>query len=158
MPLTRMTIARDNGIGPQLDDLLHTAAAELVPAGMNSEQGPLTPGSIVFMTADGDRAWLTVDVFVEIEAYDYEDRRDLGERAERIGEAFQLLFPHVTFAVWPKLVTAGWWRETPDPFFDGSMTMEAAISRAWTALRRVDVSNQFVCPNPPYAPAGSSRP
>lgn len=42
---------------------------------------------------------------------------------------FNTIFPDVTFAVFPKLVKAGWSSDTEDPEFDGEMSLEAAIAR-----------------------------
>lgn len=109
--------------------LLQYACEEIIPAGLTSEQGPLTPGSIEFIpttVAEG----LTINVVIDIEAYFYEDRAaDIEERAEAMKSAFNAIFPDVTFAVFPKLVTAGWSSDTEDPEFDGDMSIEVAIER-----------------------------
>ena len=71
MPLVRVT-ARYN-VSDKLEALGH-ALWEIVPAAMNSEQGKLTPGSICYISGLTDTDLLTVDVFIEVEAYHYEDR------------------------------------------------------------------------------------
>lgn len=110
----------------------NAACSEIIPAGMNSPMGPLTPGSVQIegrhkVPSKDD---FMVDVFVEIEAYDYEDRdANLDDRCNAIKEAFNTLFPDLTFAVWGKLVRAGWASDVSDPDFDGEMSMEAAVKR-----------------------------
>lgn len=132
MPLVRVHV--DGNEGDELVEKLFTACKEIVPAGMNSPQGPLTPGSIVFAPVFSDREALGTDVFVEIESFPYEDRENLDDRADTIKEAFNEIFPSLTFAVWPKLVRAGWSSDHSDPDFDGDMSMEAAVQRTLSAL------------------------
>ncbi len=119
------------------------ACREIVPAGFNSPMGQLTPGSIVFISNPTDPEGLTVDFFVEIEAFRYQDRENLDERAEAIKAALREVFPDVTFAVWAKLVTAGWASDSIDPEFDGDMSMEAAIKRAQHALGERDFKRMY---------------
>lgn len=136
MPLTRVIIAQDKMVergGESVTEMLFTACCEIIPAGISSAEAPLTPGSIVYLPGQGLRRHLTVDVFVEIEAYYTVDRfANLDERSATIGRALTDLFQPegLSFAVWPKLVIAGWWREQPDPAFQGDMSMPAAIERA----------------------------
>ena len=116
--------------------LLQHACEEIVPAGLNSKQGPLTPGSIEFIPMTVNDG-LNINVVIDIEAYFYEDRladlseryASIEERAEAMKNAFNAIFPDVTFAVFPKLVTAGWSSDTEDPEFDGDMSLDAAIER-----------------------------
>lgn len=116
--------------------LLQYACEEIVPAGLNSKQGPLTPGSIEFIPTVVESG-LNIGVVIDIEAYFYEDRlADLSERyatieerAEAMKNAFNEIFTDTTFAVFPKLVTAGWSSDTPDADFDGDMSMGAAVKR-----------------------------
>jgi len=109
--------------------LLQFACEEIIPAGLNSAQGPLTPGSIEFIpttVVDG----LGVHVVIDVEAYSYDDRTaDIEERAERIKQALSMMFPHCKFAVFLKLVVAGWSSDTEDPEFDGDMSIDAAMAR-----------------------------
>ena len=73
---------------------------------------------------------LNIDVVIDIEAYDYEDRAEnIEDRASFMKLGFNTIFPDVTFAVFPKLVKAGWSSDTEDPEFDGEMSLEAAIAR-----------------------------
>lgn len=131
MPLTR-TVAWQGGAS---DEELFIALREVVPAAFNSEEGPLTPGSIEFVPGRVEQSrFLTVACFIEVEALYYKDRENLDERAEAVRAAMKELFPWATFAVWPKLVTAGWASDSTDPEFDGDMSMEAAIDRAGDAL------------------------
>lgn len=112
-------------------DSLFLACRQVVPAGMNSAMGRLTPGSIEFDAAFAAKdEYLTVDVFVEVEAFPFEDRENLDERAERIQVALIGIFPGQTFAVWPKLVKAGWASDNTDSEFDGDLSMPAAKVRA----------------------------
>ncbi len=109
--------------------LLQNACEEIIPAGLNSELGPLTPGSIEFIPMVVAKG-LNINVVIDIEAYHYEDRAaNIEERAEAMKKAFNVLFPDVTFAVFPKLVKAGWSSDIEDPEFDGDMSIEAAIER-----------------------------
>lgn len=118
---------------------LYNACFEVVPAAFNSKQGPLTPGSIEFLARPlgvGDE--ISTSAFVEIEAYDFEDRRtNIDDRAALVKDALQLIFPGFSFAVWPKMVIAGWARDEEDPEFDGDMSMEAAIERAMAVINQV---------------------
>ncbi len=129
MPLVRATFQNSqlSTLGYEIGEALW----ELVPSAFNSVQGQLTPGSIVYISqVAGDGSQLTVDVFVEIEAYFYEDRaKNLDERCEKVGLTLEGFFPGFTFAVWGKLVTAGWCREAEDPSFDGDMSLPAAMER-----------------------------
>jgi hypothetical protein len=109
--------------------LLEHACKEIVPAGLNSKLGPLTPGSIEFISMTVESG-LGINVVIDIEAYDYEDRAvDIEKRAAAMKKAFKAIFPAFTFAVFPKLVKAGWSSDTDDPEFDGDMSIEAAIER-----------------------------
>jgi hypothetical protein len=133
MPLVRIYhVPRLRGVD------LYNACYEVVPAAFNSEQGPLTPGSIEFFARPlgaGDE--ISTSAFVEIEAYDYEDRRaNLDQRAVMVKDALQQLFPGCGFAVWSKLVIAGWARDNSDPGFDGDMSMEAAVERAFAVINQ----------------------
>lgn len=142
MPLVRAYIAVDKKgdeltVGLEEDEVaekLFVACSEVVPAGMNSPEGPLTPGSIEYFPHFSSSRGMGTSVFVEIEAFPYKDRENLDDRAETIKEALNEIFPGLTFAVWPKLVRAGWSSDHSDPDFDGDMSMEAAIQRALSAL------------------------
>jgi len=109
--------------------LLKNACAEIIPAGLNSAQGPLTPGSIEFIPATVEEG-LSVDVVISVEAYYFDDRAaDIEERAEVMKIAFNTIFPDVTFAVFPKLLKAGWSSDVADAEFDGDMSMKKAVKR-----------------------------
>lgn len=126
MPLVRVTTTLDL---PKLA----AACSEIVPAAFNSPQGRLSPGSIEFLglITDKDCDVMSVDTFVEIEAFDYPDRAtNLDERCSAVRQALKELFPNHTFAVWGKLVKAGWSSDSSDPEFTGDMSMEAALERA----------------------------
>ena len=117
-------------------DELFVACREIVPAGFNSKMGPLTPGSIEFCADPvSNPSHITVVAFLYIEAFDYKDRRDLDYRAAMIRTALRECFGSRTFAIWAKLVTAGWSSDSTDPDFDGDMSMDAAIARAKQAIR-----------------------
>ncbi len=114
---------------------LFLACRHVVPAGYNSPKGRLTPGSIEFDARRvGHGNYLTVDVLLEAEAFPYKDRDNLDKRTKMIKAALKELFPGVTFAVWPKLVRAGWASDSSDPEFDGDLSMPAAIERARAAM------------------------
>ena len=132
MPLTRAIIRPSARIW---EHKLFLACREVVPSGFNSPEGKLTPGSLEFDAKRSNRdSYLTVDVFIEVEAFPYEDRENLDERAALIQIALGDIFPGITFAVWPKLVKAGWASDSIDPEFDGDMSMVAAIERARAAI------------------------
>jgi hypothetical protein len=135
MPLVRVS-RRSSGSAMSADsDSLFLACRQIVPAAMNSKEGRLTPGSIEFMVDWADTyLYLTVDIFIEIEAFHYDDRENLDERAESIRAALSDLFPGVTFGVWPKLVKAGYAADSKDPEFDGDLGMPAALERAKRAI------------------------
>lgn len=143
MPLVRIYVGNDikdgeldgvQNLDKLIGDLL-IASREIVPAGMNSKMGPLAPGSIEFLPHVVARKGMTVDVFVEIEAYKLKDRKNIDKRAKKIKCAFSQLFPDQTFAIWLKLVTAGWASDSTDAKFDGDMSMKAAVQRALMNLR-----------------------
>jgi hypothetical protein len=136
MPLVRATMRPNAGDRDLWSHLFH-ACRHIVPAALNSDEGRLTPGSIEFdprrVESEGI---LTVDVLIDIEAYHYRDRENLEERAENIKRALKVIFPDLTFAVWLKLVKAGWASDSVDPEFDGDMSMEAAIERVFETVPR----------------------
>lgn len=105
------------------------ALRELVPAAFNSALGPLTPGSIESrnkkQTPEDD---FNVDTFVKVEANDFSDR-DKDECSDALRAGLEEVFPGVSFGVCTELVKMGWSSETPDPEFDGDMSIEAAIAR-----------------------------
>jgi hypothetical protein len=130
-------------VGPRFDraDALKRACWQIVPAAYDTEQGPQNPGSIFFlhyaatyaddmMGPDG----MDIDVLLDIEAYDLPDRSDLEGRAARLKDALTELFPGYRFAVFSKVVKAGYASDVPDPPFDGDRSMEAAIQRAREAI------------------------
>lgn len=138
MPLVQV-FANPHTVGEDhVKDWFRLALWEIVPSALNSEQGPLTPGSIAYAAAWIENTkGLTVDAFIRVEAFYYDDRAaNLDVRAELIGQAMEELFSGKTFAVWPVLVTAGWYRKQPDPNFDGDMSMPAALNRARHNLGR----------------------
>ena len=130
MPLVRV---RYNQWFHEVDNLNY-ACREIVPAELCTEKGRLTPGSIEFFAEPQGRAdEMTTDVFVDIEACWYDDREPAEAHSTNIHAALKQLFPGITFAVWVKLVNAGWASDSDDPEFNGDMSMEAAIKRAhWT--------------------------
>ena len=133
MPLVRIYMRPGCEIS---DDHLELASEEIVPACYHTKRHPLTPGSIQFVKPVRDCSGLKDDVFVETVGFFYHDRAEIidEERAPLMGRAFEELFPGVTFAVWPTLVTAGYWADSVDPSFDGDMSMPAAIERARAAI------------------------
>lgn len=149
MPLVRAYIsanAMDNSRWGNIDTLiyqLHRACKEVVPAGINSREGPLTPGGIVFIPQIVPWYGMDVDVLLEIDAYAYKDRvKNRDTRARQIKDALYLLFgpPHemtrnaLRFAVMVKLTTFGWASDTQNPQFNGDMSMRAAIERAGKSM------------------------
>lgn len=138
MPLVRVYVGNDVDDGNFIDvdqleetaDDVFDACNEVVPAGVSSDMGPLAPGCIQYFPELTKRKGMTVDVFVEIEAYEHEDRMNVDERAEEIKKALSELFPRLTFAVWLKLVKAGYASDSTDPKFNGDMSMNAAVQRA----------------------------
>lgn len=114
---------------------LFLACRHVVPAGYNSPKGRLTPGSIEFdARRGGTDDYLTVDALIEIEAFHYDDREPADDRCETIKAALKELFPDITFAVWGKLVTAGWASDSSDLEFDGDLSMAAAVERVRATL------------------------
>ena len=120
-------------------DNLRIACSELVPAAFHCLEGQLSPGSIEFFALPSEsHDSMHCDVFVAVEAYHYEEREhDLDERTKRLHSLLKELFTDITFAVWPKLVTAGWASDVPDLDFDGDMSMGAAFGRAYFLLREI---------------------
>lgn len=136
MPLVRVWYNRDTF--HEVDNL-RIACMELVPAGLHTVQGQLTPGSIEFFTKvsePGDR--LTVDVFIDIEAMYYNDRDQAEARSEAIKNALNGLFPNITFAIWLKLVNAGWASDVHDPDSNvDDMSIKAAVERTRFLLTEI---------------------
>lgn len=130
---SKMSMACHNGAVRDI----RLACMEIVPSAFNSEEGPITPGSIEFIpSAVPAVGRITADVMLVIEAYDFADRKaNLDERCEQIKQALDKLFPDYSFAVWGKLVCAGWATSNADADFDGDMSMEAAIQRASRAIK-----------------------
>lgn len=149
MPMVRAYVHKDFK-GP-IEELWHLCE-EIIPAGMNSKEGPLTPGSIEFIHTVVDFG-LSVDVVIDIEAYYYADRAaNIEERAEDMKLYFNMLLPTVTFAVFPKLVTAGWASDSIDPTFDGDMSLKAAYVRARTEMTYRRATVPFGKPEEEYQP------
>jgi hypothetical protein len=130
-------------VGPRFDraDALKRACWQIVPAAYSTDQGPQKPGSIFFLhhaTTYGDDMMgedgMAIDVLLDVEAYDLPDRADTEARAAAIKDALTELFPGFTFAVFLKLVKAGYASDVADPEFDGDRSMSAAIERAREAL------------------------
>ena len=127
--------SRSSAFGWTPTQLLQYACEEIVPAGLNSKQGPLTPGSIEFIPMIVEHG-LTSEVVIDIEALDYEDRAEnIEDRAEAMKNALNAIFPDVWFTVFPKLVKAGWSSDIEDPEFVDDMSMENAIKRYWESAR-----------------------
>lgn len=144
MPLVRLYMRRAGDVN---EHDLEIACEEIVPAVYHTDKHPLTPGSIQFVPPVYGCSGLKDDVFIETEGFLYKDRVGLvtGDDAERprmMKAAFAALFPQLSFAVWPKLVKAGYAADSMDPEFAGDMSMEAAVHRAHiriTALNANDI-------------------
>lgn len=131
MPMVRAYVHEECIIS--IEELWHICE-QIIPAGMNSAEGPLTPGSIEFIATKVEFG-LGVDVVIDIEAYYYADRAaNIEERAQDMKNYFNMFFPDTMFAVFPKLVTAGWSSDSEDPAFDGDMSLAAAYARARTDM------------------------
>ena len=136
MPMVRAYVtsyftqkSRSSAFGWTPTQQLQYACEEIVPAGLNSEQGPLTPGSIQFIPMIVEHG-LTSEVVIDIEDLDYEDRAEnIEDRAEAMKNALNTIFPDVWFTVILKLVKAGWSSDTEDTKFNGGMSIEDAIER-----------------------------
>lgn len=126
MPLVKAYVSFKSKI-PELTLLRY--CKEIVPAGLNSTEGPLTPGSIIFIYQPVDYG-IETDAVIEIEAYDFEDRSvDREERANSIREALKKLMPDKKFAIWIRLTKAGYSSDVSDSDSKDDMSMEAAIKR-----------------------------
>ncbi|MCX6728988.1 MAG: hypothetical protein NTV39_04475 [Candidatus Saccharibacteria bacterium] len=143
MPFVQAFIACDAGTwrkpvfkGPKdLEDRLLIANNEIVPAALNSPMGPLTPESIEFVPIYVLRRGLNVDVVIKIEAGFYEDRNaNIAKRSKSIEASLRMLLPDTSFAVMTELKEFVWNSQTPDPSFDGDMSMQAAFQRAANQL------------------------
>jgi hypothetical protein len=124
------------GIGALPGKLL-VACDEVIPAALNSVEGPLTPGSIEFIPhLVYHKGLKEIDVLITVEAYDYADRvQNIESRAEAIRVSMEMLIPGKKFAVWISPCNAGWSSRTSDPDFVGDMSMRAAFERAaWKLL------------------------
>lgn len=116
---------------------LREACKQIVPAAFYSPMGKLAPGSIRFVSREFNLQddWIPEDVLIEIEAQWYSDRNvNLEVRVEHLIRALHELFPDATFALWPKLVTAGWATDVPDDEVEVDMSMPVAIARARDAI------------------------
>ena len=115
---------------------------EMVPAALNSEQGPLQPGSVRFihLVQDDDPS---ADVFIDIEAYDFPDRENKYERAGWIKQAFVMFLEDQKRPIFTnywkvdvcvKLVSAGFASNVEkivsEEFFD--MSINAAMKRIYS--------------------------
>jgi len=114
---------------------LEIVCRQLIPAVYSTDKHPVTPGSIVWTPPVTNSNSLEVNVFIESEGYYYPERAEIIEdRAKELRAAFAELFHGYTFAVWPKLVHAGWDADYSDPDFKGDLSMAAAIERARKAM------------------------
>jgi hypothetical protein len=108
--------------------LLKHACEEIVPAGLNTVLGRLSPGGIVYIPAVG--YLLPTEIFVNVEV----DRNkilvaEIGERTETMIKAFKATIPGCTFTVRTKFVTSSWSSDHKVPPLNDDMSMEAAIMR-----------------------------
>ncbi len=137
--MPKVTVYTDSGsmVSRGVVGHLRPVCQEIVPAALNTKLGKLTPGSIVYIDHTGAEADLGgVDIMVDVEAYDYPDRGPAEQRAEVIRKALEGLFPGYVFAVWVKLLNAGWSSGESEPGLDDDMSMRAAIDRARYAIGR----------------------
>lgn len=118
---------------------------ELVPAVLNSKEGPLQP-SLVMVTHQPNNTELSVDILIDVEAFDFPDRSiNLDERTDELQRALTRILSNsdtrwvfqtkYTCAVWIKLVKAGYSSNKPDLFQPKvSMTIDEAIKRFYNRL------------------------
>jgi len=110
--------------------ILREVCQEIIPAALNSSEGPLSPGCIQFKYSNVGKDDINTDVFIEIKAYKFNDRLiDLEDRVELIREVLNGMFRRYTFSIWVELVDAGYSSDVKDPSINCDMSMEAAINR-----------------------------
>jgi hypothetical protein len=123
-------------------DMLRIACMEMVPAVLNTAQGQLTPGSIEFFAKAAERGdYLSTDVVIDVEAMYYDDR-DAQAHSDAIRHWLNMLIPGPTYAVWVKLVNAGWASDEEDPRSDADMYVGAAYKRAQKCIS--DITPAYV--------------
>lgn len=121
------------------------ACEEVIPAALNTRQGPLNPGNVLFEYRHAalgleDR----YDLFIQIEADPFEDRTSPLARANAgkvLRGGFTALLPSVRLLLRLKFVEADWWSTEAKVPFDPSidMSLEAAIARAQARMTMWDL-------------------
>lgn len=118
--------------------LLMYCCEEIIPAALSSKQGPLHPSDTTVMIFEATEG-LNVDVFIDVEAYKYDDRLINKEaRAKEIAlgiEEAHKTFPSpynepFSMKIWLKLTDSGYFNNQPQedkPMVD--MSINAAIKR-----------------------------
>ena len=114
---------------------------ELVPAVLNSEEGPLQPGSVRVMHMISDTT-PDSEVIFDIEAYYFDDRvQNLEIRANHLKNAFDKIssnhqipiFNNLKCIVWMKLVDAAYSSNESEPVQEPVlMNINAAIERLYS--------------------------
>lgn len=130
MPVVRAYIIRGSSV--VTSDLLRNFCSEIIPASLNSADGPLAPGSIVFISSIVEARGMGFDVVINVKAQYYLDRaRNIDERTADILRYLHEWFgSKPQFHVCVELVTAGWASDSRDTAdFDGDMSLEAAYRR-----------------------------
>ncbi len=102
---------------------------QMIPAALNSPQGPLCPGSVIFIPTFADMPAGSYATIV-VEAQRYDDRAaKIDEIAANIASYLKLFLRGANFNLQVKLVDAGWVFASKAPPFKGDMSLEAAWDR-----------------------------
>ncbi len=112
---------------------------EIVPSGLNSGEGPLNPGQILFSHQHVKYGLESYDLLIEVEAHPFTDRvASATQRKHQLQAGFESMLPFLKPLVYLKFLEGHW--GLPDssifnPAID--MSMQAAAERA---LERMDLN------------------
>ena len=127
----------DYGTVESLMFAVKQACLEVIPAGLNSPNGPLYPGCTTFIAMKIADLSMDVDVCLDIQAHAYDDRvMDIDVRTSRIEMALKGFFPGLMIDLQVNPVIGGCASDTPFDRFEGDMSMPAAMSRALRTMHR----------------------
>ena len=130
--MPRVTALIGPALGGQHDHDIFIISSEVVPAGLNTSDGPLNPGQILFSYQHVTYGLEDYDLLIEIEAHPFElriDNADVIKQALQAG--FESALPSLKPLVYLKFIE-GHWGLPDSTLIDTSidMSMEAAVHRA----------------------------
>lgn len=137
--MPRVTALIGPALGGQHDHDIFIISSEVVPAGLNTSDGPLNPGQILFSHQHVTYGLEGYDLLIEIEAHPFGDRVDNAEAIKKhLQGGFEAALPSLKLLVYLKFIK-GHWGLPDSTIIDTSikMSMPDAVDRA---LSQIDPS------------------